>query len=183
MEFKLYLFWLPQQVFANDSLNNIQWMSLIYLKKYRSEILQSWNLKVPASQLKLQTNSVVWYRHDICQIFYTMMLVTNITSGMVWTRKVTSQDINHLQKSLPHSHNNQQQMKTTNRNTTTILWRGKLCNPLIGKLWSSLGTFSRAKSSVFFNIVQTGGGVKPMFKNFCCKFGIILEAIWQYKLT
>ena len=21
-----------------------------------------------------------------------------------------------------------------------------------------------------------------MFKNFCCKFGIILEAIWQYKI-
>ena len=43
-----------------------------------------------------------------------------------------------------------------------------------------LGTIS----DVFLNIVQRGGGggVKPMFKKFCCKFGIILEAIWQYKI-
>ena len=36
----------------------------------------------------------------------------------------------------------------------------------------------------FFEHCSKGeGGVKPMFKKFCCKFGIILEAIWQYKLT
>ena len=36
----------------------------------------------------------------------------------------------------------------------------------------------------FFNIVQTGGagGVKPMFKKFCCRFCIFLEAFWQYKI-
>ena len=35
----------------------------------------------------------------------------------------------------------------------------------------------------FFEHCSKGGGVKPMFKKFSCKFGIILEAIWQYKLT
>ena len=35
----------------------------------------------------------------------------------------------------------------------------------------------------FFEHCSKGGVVKPMFKNLCCKFGIILEAIWQYKLT
>ena len=36
----------------------------------------------------------------------------------------------------------------------------------------------------FFEHCSKGeeGGVKPMFKKFCCKFGIILEAIWQYKI-
>ena len=33
---------------------------------------------------------------------------------------------------------------------------------LIGRL----GKPSRKKSAVFFNIVQKGGGVKPMFKNY-----------------
>ena len=35
----------------------------------------------------------------------------------------------------------------------------------------------------FEHCSKGGGGVKPMFKKFCCKFGIILEAIWPYKLT
>ena len=49
-------------------------------------------------------------------------------------------------------------------------------------LWT-LGTPSRAKSSVFFNIVQTrGGGIKPMFKKSCCTFCILLGAIWRYNL-
>ena len=33
-------------------------------------------------------------------------------------------------------------------------------------IFQQLGTPFRTKSSVFLNIVQTGGGVKPMFKNF-----------------
>ena len=31
-----------------------------------------------------------------------------------------------------------------------------------------------------FGFQWRGVGVKPMFKEFCCKFCIILEAIWQY---
>ena len=35
---------------------------------------------------------------------------------------------------------------------------------------TDLGKPSREKSAVFFNIVQTGGRVKPMFKNYVVKF-------------
>ena len=40
-----------------------------------------------------------------------------------------------------------------------------------------LGMTHGTKSSVFFNIVQR---VKPMFKKFCRRFCIIMDAIWQY---
>ena len=35
-----------------------------------------------------------------------------------------------------------------------------------------------------FTLFRGGrGGGEPMFKKLCCNFYIILEAIWQYKLT
>ena len=39
-----------------------------------------------------------------------------------------------------------------------------------GNMLQHLGVPSRTKSVVFFNIVQRGGGVKPMFKNFWADF-------------
>ena len=46
--------------------------------------------------------------------------------------------------------------------------------------WSAKGRSPVPNRLFFFNISQTrGGGVKPMLENFCCIFGIILEAIWQ----
>ena len=43
-----------------------------------------------------------------------------------------------------------------------------------------LGTPSRAKSSVFLTLFKPGGGIKPMFKNFCCRFCFSLGPIWRY---
>ena len=35
----------------------------------------------------------------------------------------------------------------------------------------------------FLTLFKPGdGGVKPMFKKFCCKFSILLGAIWRYNL-
>ena len=43
-----------------------------------------------------------------------------------------------------------------------------------------------SQTNFFFYIFKEGrrgGGVKHMFKNLCCRFCIILQAIWQYQLT
>ena len=40
----------------------------------------------------------------------------------------------------------------------------------ITELNSTLGKPTRKKSAVFFNIVQTGWGVIPMFKNYVVNF-------------
>ena len=36
--------------------------------------------------------------------------------------------------------------------------------------------------SVFFNIVQKGGGDQTHVQKFCCKFCIILKAFWQHQI-
>ena len=43
-----------------------------------------------------------------------------------------------------------------------------------------LGTTPKTKLSVFLTLFKGGWGVKPKFKLFCCRFCIILDAIWQY---
>ena len=50
------------------------------------------------------------------------------------------------------------------------------------KKQDTLGVPPFARSAVFFNIVQKGGGDQTHVQKICCKFCMILKAFWQHKI-